>query len=309
MRRFSPRAIVAIVLSALGVLLVLVAVGSYFAADADCAACHTEIADTTEHSTHADVECASCHVSQTTLGRTRFGATLLFGMQIHIINTETAPALNVPNSRCTSCHDDLSGTVGGALKINHLACAEYDQCVKCHVNVGHDADTSVSQALDMFDCLSCHNQTQQTADCDVCHEGRLPADRIKTGSFAITHGANWQKTHGMGNMAACSSCHTVEKCAECHGVGVPHSYNFQRSHGAYGKSEGAQCETCHTASYCEDCHAIEMPHPAGFKEGHAATVKADGDDLCMTCHAESDCTTCHTMHIHPGGSIGEGDGL
>lgn len=308
-RRLSGRAVITIVVATVVAIVALTTVGSYAAASADCTDCHKSVSTQVEHSSHADLECATCHVSPTMLGRTRFGATLLFGMAVHVVDTTRAPALNVPNSRCTSCHDDLAGTAGNTLKIDHEACAPYDQCVKCHTNVGHDTEKSISEALDMFDCLSCHNKTQQTQDCDSCHAGRLPEDRIKTGSFAVTHGPDWQKTHGMGNMSACSACHTADKCAKCHGTGVPHTYSFQRVHGSYGKSAGAQCATCHTTAYCQDCHGIEMPHPAGFKETHSDTVKADGQDLCMTCHIQSDCTTCHTMHIHPGGSVGKGDGL
>ena len=69
--------------------------------------------------------------------------------------------------------------------------------------------------------------------CDLCHQGRDAAARVKSSAFAVTHGPKWKTTHGMGDIATCTVCHAASDCADCHGAGVPHEPNFVDVHSSY----------------------------------------------------------------------------
>ena len=302
-------------IAALAILIVTLAgvaggVG-YANASADCVSCHRDTALDMAGRAHVGLECAQCHTPTSVLGKVQFGGAVLFGMRASFVDLRQSPALFIPNARCNACHaDDLAdaGAVGTAYRIDHDSCAPYGACTTCHSQTAHLSPNTKFNGLDMFDCLSCHNKTNQSVDCGTCHESRLPADRLRTGSFAVTHSAQWQQTHGMGAMSACSACHDQNRCAGCHGVGVPHAYGFQRVHGSYAVQDGSDCQSCHKEYFCSNCHGIEMPHPAGFKQVHSSQVAELGKQNCETCHVQSDCDTCHILHIHPGGAIGAGDG-
>ena len=155
----------------------------------------------------------------------------------------------------------------------------------------------------METCIACHASQGASTKCDTCHENKDRQQRVSTGVFAITHGKNWRKTHGMGNTATCSVCHTAAKCEKCHGVGLPHDKEFMARHGAIAGDPAAKCYTCHDTRFCADCHGLAMPHSKTFTRDHAARAKSD-PKLCKRCHAGSDCTDCHVRHVHPGGAVG-----
>ena len=299
-----------VVIAVVAVFAAAAGVG-YANASADCLSCHSEVSADMATKSHADVECASCHTPRSIVGKVQFGGAVLFGMKSSLIDLRQSPTMFIPNSRCNSCHaEDLleAGAVGSAYLIDHEACAPYGNCASCHSQTAHLAPNTSYNALDMFDCLACHNRLNKTVECETCHESRLPADRLRTGSFAVTHSAQWEQTHGMGAMSACAACHEQAKCEGCHGGGVPHEYGFLRVHGDYALADSAECQSCHQDYFCSNCHGIEMPHPSGFKQVHSAKVEELGRENCQTCHVQSDCDTCHIMHIHPGGAIGLGDG-
>ena len=310
-KRFSLGVLISLVVLAVVILAAAAAGVGYVNADADCLSCHTDVSRDVASRAHAGVECASCHTPTSIVGKVQFGGAVLFGMRASVIDLRQSPTMFIPNSRCNSCHAEAltdAGAVGTAYRIDHDACAPYGSCTGCHSQTAHLAPNTKFNALDMFNCLACHNKLNKAVDCETCHESRLPADRLRTGSFAVTHSAQWQQTHGMGAMSACSACHEQSKCTSCHGIGVPHEYGFMRTHGDYAVLPEADCLSCHKEYFCSNCHGIEMPHPSGFKEEHSAQVAQLGKENCQTCHVQSDCDTCHIMHIHPGGAIGLGDG-
>jgi hypothetical protein len=156
----------------------------------------------------------------------------------------------------------------------------------------------------MNDCITCHKALNVTVACKACHVGDVEKKSFTGPEFTVTHGPNWQQTHGMGQMSSCSACHQSTSCARCHGPGVPHTASILGDHPTYAKLPTAKCDTCHTKAFCFACHQTEMPHPADFPSKHSAIVKAQGPQNCLRCHAQSDCDTCHTRHVHPGGSVG-----
>lgn len=271
-----------------------------------CESCHNsgDLGAATAASPHAKVDCRSCHVAPDPLGRVAFALRQPFHMYIRVSGAATRDRAAVPDDRCVTCHQGLSGgTVSrNGLRIAHASCAVGAACSDCHSSVAHGKATSWVRTYTMDGCLACHVPEKNVA-CDLCHEGRGASGRISSGSFAITHGPQWQSTHGMGDSTTCMVCHPSDDCVQCHGSGLPHDADFFGKHGDLSAQPEAKCDLCHEQSFCESCHGIVMPHPQDFTKTHANASKEDRA-LCERCHAESDCTTCHEMHVHPGGAIG-----
>ncbi len=288
------------------VALIILAGGYYAVALPGCASCHGkgEFAEQTQASAHAAVECRSCHVPTAALDRVGFGFRQLFHMVLPLDRGTDRDAAAVPDARCVVCHDklDTKTSTSNGLRIRHSSCAEGSSCSACHSATAHGTATTWLRVYDMDTCLECH-VSQSSVKCDLCHEGRATERRIKSGTFAVTHGPDWQKTHGMGNAATCTVCHTAATCDKCHGPGLPHDAKFIEKHAEFAVQPDAKCSGCHERSFCNDCHGTEMPHPAGFTKTHEKTSDAD-PAACKRCHSDDDCKTCHEMHVHPGGAIG-----
>jgi hypothetical protein len=271
-----------------------------------CTSCHDREAfqAQTQASAHASVDCRLCHVSSGVLGRAAFALQ----RPLHAYFAQARPANRdaaaVPDRRCRACHATaLQGVVdSNGIRMNHASCATAASCTDCHSTTAHGSATRWVRTYDMDDCLTCHIAARNV-QCDLCHKGRNTADRVKFAAFAVTHGPKWQTTHGMGDGATCTVCHTASDCADCHGPGVPHEPNFIGAHSSYAAKRNARCESCHKDAFCSDCHGVEMPHPSGFTRRHAAASKAQ-PDVCERCHDKTDCTNCHLKHVHPGGAIG-----
>lgn len=305
MRVPGSRYLAAILVAAGMVAFVALAVAvPYLDSEADCASCHKAEAAVFARGTHSSVSCVSCHSSSDAVGRLQFGGAVLASMRLGVGDVSASDAVRITNERCESCHDVSESVSVGAIRINHSACAANVRCVRCHDQVVHGPDQQLVTSLDMFDCLRCHTEKNQTLACDACHEGRLPRDRVRVGTFAVTHGSNWQQNHGLGSVQACVACHQPQDCAECHGSGVPHGPNFKQDHGDFALDVAADCTSCHLKSFCDSCHPLPMPHPADFKQDHAQIAADQGEAMCKRCHGGDDCQRCHIMHVHPGGAVG-----
>jgi hypothetical protein len=271
-----------------------------------CASCHDKrgFGAATAAAAHAEIACKSCHVPRGVFDRMAFSLRQPITMLVPLVKSPDRDRAAVPDTRCVSCHQEVAGGVMATkgLRINHATCAVGSACSDCHSTTAHGEATTWVRAYSMDQCLTCHASEGQTG-CDLCHEGRRPTSRVQAGSFAVTHGPQWQSTHGMGDAATCMACHTQDDCAECHGAGVPHTADFIKTHPASAKNDNAKCDGCHETSFCDSCHATPMPHTSEFVSTHPKTAEQQAA-LCDRCHADSDCTECHEKHVHPGGAIG-----
>lgn len=276
-----------------------------------CESCHLDESGfqqataATSHS-QADVTCVSCHVQDDVVGRAKFGAYQAFGMYVPLLDPSATGATAVLDTSCLSCHEQVTSGVVEArgVRIAHEFCAAGSACIDCHSEVGHGEATPWPRIAEMNDCMDCHKARGASLACETCHVGRVEIVRSSRPEFAVTHGPNWQETHGMGEMSSCSACHQEGSCSKCHGPGVPHGNEFLLSHAEMSQLPDATCQSCHDVAFCDSCHLTEMPHPREFVVGHSDIVERDGDTSCMRCHVVADCDTCHVKHVHPGGAVG-----
>lgn len=278
-----------------------------------CTSCHSEEADSAAEGAHAAVRCEKCHSEDSPVG-ILMGRVAVIDMTVATVVPGSNPVVsNVPSGRCLACHADgmAQTVVSERIRMNHRAPVEAGwECVTCHPATGHALDTAIGgYTMDM--CLGCHAvSAANLTTCETCHtqtDATTSAERGETRSpWRVTHGPQWESTHGMGDLSTCGACHPAGYCERCHGGNVPHASGYLTLHGVdvMSREEGAElCYTCHADTGCFDCHGLEMPHPDGFLQDHSARIEEEGDaytDTCMRCHKQESCTGCHTEHAHPG---------
>lgn len=292
------------------VLIVAGAVSAAAVSPRFCTACHGRETDALTKSAHKTIACDRCHTAPSLAGvvDSRLAVVGMIPAQL-VAGSGPAPTV-IDNDRCVACHKDVltATTTSKGLRMNHRALYEKKwSCTRCHPRTAHPSSRAPVLGYSMDVCMQCHTPT--TADltaCDMCHVGKYPSVRQQAGAttpWGITHGPNWRKTHGMGNLNTCAACHQDGYCATCHKIDMPHPANFPSEHGkvVLSRESGTEdCFVCHKRTTCDNCHGIEMPHPTGFIKTHSKTVGRMGQAVCERCHAESSCLDCHATHIHPG---------
>lgn len=307
-RKPRPHLIITVLSLAALVLIVTLAVGSLPSA---CGACHTmrPYAASLNTSAHAGVNCYDCHLAAGTWDWPAFKAHELLGMYPRsLVKAELdAPATRVSRTACLKCHEDVLEDVveANGLRIRHATCAPASSCDACHAATAHLETTRWVSEPAMEDCIGCHRDENAPANCDLCHAGKSTAERLTRGPWAITHGPDWESTHGMGDLRTCDACHDDRKCASCHGIKLPHPMDFGSTHPAVALEVPDSCDTCHDrTAFCDACHGVPMPHADDFLPKHSSLVTTTSDPTCIRCHKEVDCKRCHVAHTHPGSTDG-----
>jgi NapC/NirT cytochrome c family, N-terminal region len=272
---------------------------------------------------HKGIACIDCHLAPSPVARAEHKILALQEVFDHVKGDYHFPLAtppDVPDSRCTQCHQVVNVTTPG---FSHAKHAANGPCVKCHADSGHNvtpaklrqagllnvayrpsvpstsAQTPGSGRADLaghvkVDCSRCHDMAAvKCASCHVPnakHQGRSSDCTIchKTGpKFVFTHPASQQ----------CSSCHTPKSthtwsgaCSSCHhNPGV----NWAFAH----PSSDAQCASCHdrpsghNTGACQTCHkktgkSWAFTHP-GSKSDCASCHTAPAG------HEQGQCSTCH----------------
>lgn len=293
-------------------VLLLVALASTVGSSAIvCSACHGEQADAMSATAHADIDCYRCHLASGGWSFPAHKTEELFRMYpVALVGGGfSRPATTTGRGACLRCHREvLGGTLKGTwLRIDHAACAPGPTCDECHATTAHGEAVRWQSTYVMEDCVACHSEKGASITCDTCHtEGAKRPTDAPRGPWQVTHGPNWEKTHGLGSVDTCVTCHPNDYCTRCHGVAVPHPRDFGGTHGTLAIEKPEVCERCHPAraAFCDACHTTEMPHPATFLKQHATIAEGRADKRCFRCHADGDCDACHEAHIHPGGAKG-----
>ena len=296
------------------VVLLTVLMGVTAAALPGCRACHDSKTFVTETRTsaHSEVECTQCHVQPGVAARLTYAYNVVFGMALHLAPAGSGQIATVTDSTCLSCHEAvMKGIVtADGISVDHAQCSKGRMCVDCHSDTAHGTAVAWPKTVNMNQCLDCHAADRVRDDCTTCHSERSARQRVRTGEWAVTHGPNWEQTHGMGDWDTCAACHPADYCVRCHGLPLPHDEAYIRSHPAQALEQPKDCAVCHKQAFCDGCHGLEMPHPTLFTPAHSFIVERQGSRVCMRCHVQEDCDTCHVRHVHPGGAtLPPGSGL
>ncbi|RJQ51956.1 MAG: hypothetical protein C4521_11230 [Actinobacteria bacterium] len=279
-----------------------------------CARCHRLDYAYWKTSTHARSTCSDCHAARGGLSwvsgpidRTSMVLAALFGAYDPPITSF------VENQNCLSCHGGIKDAIVTrfGIRMRHADVIVAGlRCTDCHNTVAHGKATAHPRSAFMDTCTPCHDGKKAPSKCETCHTSaidRSPTARLAP--WAITHGVNWTKTHGMGNLGTCVTCHPSDACDRCHGMSLPHESNWPRLHGKAALDNGKKvratdkarsCVGCHSRAYCDGCHQIKMPHPAGFLPMHKKEHERVGAGVCLNCHIKNECDECHVRHVHPG---------
>ena len=280
--------------------LVVVAAFGTGVAGVQCRSCHPE---RTTGGVHTQIGCADCH-ARGAEARLAAGIHATSGtITLRSVLGQTSETSAVRNTSCGACHDDIYGrTVAlDGLRMAHSTCIPEDAaCGSCHGDALHERAGGKPAVAEMDTCLSCHGKIQRKEGCDLCHSGKRQRAAERTG-WSVTHGANWQTTHGAGDLDTCAFCHfEPESCTRCH-IAMPHPEDWTGAHGGVAAEESRKaCTNCHQNAFCDSCHGIEMPHPATWLEQHPRKTAGYEDSACLRCHLPDDCSACHVMHTHPG---------
>ena len=305
--RWSRRSVAAVVLGLLVALTALVAVAGSF--QPACGLCHGDQSQTLAKTSHAETGCYGCHLASGAWSLPSQKASELLAMYPKaVVGAGYRGSVTLTSARqCLKCHSGVLAekTEGKALRIQHSTCAKGSTCDTCHSGVAHPDATRGTGAPVMEDCIACHRREGGPVQCDACHVGDVKPSVVSRGPWQVIHGRDWKKTHGMGQVDSCATCHLPGFCSDCHKVPVPHPLEFGSTHGELAMRDPESCATCHMSKrFCDACHGIAMPHPADFLKRHATLARGTKDPSCLRCHAAVDCGNCHENHVHPGGTQG-----
>jgi hypothetical protein len=261
-----------------------------------CSSCHVTAAwvDNWKTGDHRAVACVTCHED----GGVGLPAAALYRV-VEGISTVQGKALApsatrpVPAYRCLRCHADIeSGVkVSHDVRVSHAAFLALGYaCQRCHAGVGHSAAAGAARAVDMNQCVGCHDGKTASAECRTCHPGD-PSTAVRF-DRAVFPEATITPPPG------CTGCHQTKTCLACHGIVMPHPAGFGTGKGhaalaAFTKKD-TLCYRCHVPQDCRQCHKGDFSnHGPDWIKIHGNGVPLDGRDACA-CHVTPNfCGLCH----------------
>lgn len=294
----------------------------YTSRPAFCNSCHemTPYYSAWQDAAHSDVSCIECHVDPGLAANFAHKFVALKEVWVHVTGDPTfpMPEVNLPDSRCTRCHD---GTIDPDIPdFDHEEHRRGRTCKTCHDTVGHEVTAEALQEAGILNadvqaqrdarngivfgngtplaehtevgCSDCHDMPAST--CAACHEP--PADHFERPCMTCHTASTWQFLHPVAP-PTCVLCHDRPadhpdgECSECHAPGVSWVFVHPAS---------AECGDCHTppadhyAGSCAACHRATVPF--------AQTVFSHPPQnaACSDCHsrpsghAAGQCSSCHT---------------
>lgn len=295
--------------AALGVIgslvVLLAAAGAGSQSREACLSCHDGVPHTAAAAddAHRSVRCIDCHESGGALSSLSLAvparmAHIISGYFLEQDNGRFGP---VPGRACLACHEGIiQGVVENpdrALRISHREPHEAGAgCRHCHAL--DDEGKLGRLAAGMSTCLRCHNEEDASAACSTCHTGDVGLAARST----VKHAPRQIVTR-----PNCYSCHQSAACDACHGVRLPHSPDYRRTHMMDAArdiwlNQGRVCFTCHTAvrnsCYQRGCHANELDFHRGEDPTFPETHGSDPEWTCDSCHMyaadlDDPCAMCH----------------
>ena len=295
----------------LGAILVLLVwmsslplTGVLFDDSSRCSVCHQMAlrASNMTHSAHEAITCRECHAGTGPFGLAQTGIAVQ-RMTISSLTSRVSPTGSIDDDPCRECHRDaLAGVItANGVRMRHSDVSA-SPCSRCHGGVAHRMEGVTYQTPQQDDCTACHRQMVDASSCNLCHVGDDGIRSLAPTAWRGTHGPEWRRTHGSGDLQGCIQCHRPDYCARCHGVALPHPQNWGLLHGTAANSAGAtSCHGCHSASWCSSsCHGgVPMPHETSFLPQHGLIAQARTVASCHRCHTADSCDECHHQSAHP----------
>lgn len=268
-----------------------------------CAICHQTQAGALQKSEHSEIQCNTCHQRNSVFDVLAWRARIVGMVWRQVTFSYKSPVISqIPRDSCKQCHESvLTGiVVNRAIKMSHKEVDDYFKCTECHSTVAHPGAVTNPRPAAMDRCSGCHDEQRTSASCDTCHVEEIYEREQAETNWRVTHGPQWRKLHGMGNLNTCATCHGSIFCLRCHNAALPHPDFWIRHHARKAKDDAKGCYKCHHKSYCLSCHGVDMPHNEQFFKTHGDTAGVKGKKTCYRCHLEQGCERCHEKHIHPG---------
>ena len=192
--------------------------------------------------------------------------------------------------------------VANGIRINHATCATTASCTDCHSSTAHGSATDGFDPTTWMAASSAIWRRATSRAICVTRAGTACV-RVKSSAFAVTHGPQWKTTHGMGDNATCTVCHTAPTAPTvmaraCRTAELRRGpFDVRGCNGGASASPATRTRSA-TPATGRRCRTRQDSR----RSTRAASKKQP--DLCPRCHDESDCTNCHVKHVHPGGAVG-----
>lgn len=210
---------------------------------------------------HTTVSCIMCHVAPGPVARFSHKFVALKEVWDHFTTTPRFPmnTAEVPDSRCTTCHDDAAAwdTSG----FSHELHADAGSCQHCHASTGHKVTFA---ALDSAGILAPGMQPEGAE-----YVGQIDAGQGTPSTIAGHKTVPCSGCHPMAQMQ-CSMCHQPPadhygtQCSSCHSPGTPFAqtvFDHPRT-GEHG-FRSFPCTDCHPDGFgsatCTKCHEGGAP--------------------------------------------------
>lgn len=268
-----------------------------------CPTCHemTPYYDAWAQGPHAETSCLKCHVESGLGNRLAHKFVALKEVWSHFTTKPAYPAYaaEVPDHRCTTCHETVPEPDPSLPGFTHAAHAAAGGCQECHPSAGHAVTFgSLANAGVLSSAYSDRPADAVTGVLKLADE----KPGIPAGHADVTCGA----CHAM-EKAGCQYCHEKPKkhvktdlpCATCHKPGK----TFK---GAKFVHSGALvCSECHkppanhyTGVKCDSCHNVQTPFAKTVFRHRGNTGEHSYKSFpCAYCHpsgyASATCTRCH----------------
>ncbi|MCL2332411.1 MAG: hypothetical protein FWC54_02840 [Actinomycetia bacterium] len=252
-----------------GAFVLLLCVGVSTSTSAYCKACHgnDKKVAVMQSGVHKDQSCVKCHEGGATFARYTVNSVQRVG---HLVTgfTSGQPTgySTAPAGACLNCHDKrITGdTVATNLGNNTISMSHKEplaasmQCSRCHNMT--TAKSPIASSGTMNTCLICHNGSDASDKCVICHLNTPSKTIVSSGASP----ANADRLINTDPRAQCYTCHAADAatCDGCHGMRIPHPGDFENTHPrAVARSGLAACFRCHNnanttggAQSCSQCH-------------------------------------------------------
>ncbi len=268
-----------------------------YVGEVKCVTCHTDVAQSFAHTTHAKIfrlnpkndrerlGCEACHGPGSRHVEKAIDKSTIIGF-----TREWGTPVEVQNTQCLACHQGGQRMYwgGSTHELNKIACSD------CHNPMARESRSGLLRTALISDtCALCHQQ--QRAEFQRRSHMPLPEGKMSCVDCHNPHGSVTQPLLKADSVnETCTACHAEkrgpflwehapvrESCLNCH---VPHGSNYD------------SLLVSARPFLCQQCHSPPINHPGEFynaSQTAAAALQPGGAQSpriigrsCQNCHAQ-----------------------